>query len=862
MEGKTGRLKSYFFLLLWGAGAAGVFSSRAQSPRPSIPRFSSDAFKDCLSYSDRGWTLTCSLAQFLEKAKKEDPSPQLSLIVGRVLQKEIFKIKAENAIGILKIQKVSQYPLPPLPPLSPALDLKSLGQLSLRDFVEQIPHTFENPEGLVLSQSESVVAAAREWLRPLFKNSPLSIEAGLCFFEILGDSLRFREAQKMLTEEAFFLQERWARIQVVRKVSDWVEFENDANLKKWLRERLQEIRPAEINASIRSEELFYWLRSLELEKSQKHFDVAAVKQSLRQLLVAVAAKEDIQKIQATSKDLLGHELPVPTDNELNLKELTIRAQAQVRNLESPRALATISEVLDRKHGSYSLDEFWSAFQLHIRILRILDRRDAIPAVVEKYRNKENFLEVRAKAPGRSKAFERALDTAKMYWTYEDAPKALAGLEKIIPVATRLRENQALSQALYLKARILEQGADKRAAIAFFDSSLKNLQLPSDLLLDLNWRKAFLHLDLAEKKEDFEKIFSMVEKIKSPTRDSLEQARSQFWLGYLKLLADDKEKAKGYFREAYKTEALSYYSNLAALHLTNLGEKVEGWKLPSTTDLDKPDFKSLFKNGQKEIARVYYLAEIGDETGASRGYGDIDKVLWTKVLSSRIPAGERLEYARGVAWLRLALADSVGSLRAAEVARQAFGDKLEATDWAYLFPLPYWNDIQAIAKNNQIDPWFVASLIRQESAFNPRARSGANAVGLMQMIPPVAQAEAKKVGRKNFEVTQLYDPPVALELGIHHLKGLLSGFDNSWITAIASYNAGSPPIKKWLGYYPQSLPLSFIERISYTETRNYVKSILRNFVNYQRIYANGEVSLDALLKLPLKAQAEALSAAAQ
>ena len=309
-------------------------------------------------------------------------------------------------------------------------------------------------------------------------------------------------------------------------------------------------------------------------------------------------------------------------------------------------------------------------------------------------------------------------------------------------------------------------------------------------------------------------------------------------------------------EAYADDPLSYYSNLSGLELIHLGKKPKDWRLPQVDHVETPDWSHYFSADGKvkdpaynELARIYFLATLGDDIGAGRAFGDLDRVLWQRVLSSSVSAGERRQFAKTVSWLRLALADTVGSLRAAEVARQAFGMDLDAAQWSYLFPLSFWPEINNFSKRDDINPWFVTSLIRQESAFNPHARSAANAIGLMQMIPPVALSEAKLMGQPTLNIQKLNEPAVAVELGVHHLKNLVSSFDGSWICATASYNSGTPPVKRWLGYYSGSTPQSFVERISYTETRNYVKSILRNFVNYQRLYADGSVDFDTLLKMP-------------
>jgi len=78
---------------------------------------------------------------------------------------------------------------------------------------------------------------------------------------------------------------------------------------------------------------------------------------------------------------------------------------------------------------------------------------------------------------------------------------------------------------------------------------------------------------------------------------------------------------------------------------------------------------------------------------------------------------------------------------------------------------------------------------------------------------------------------------------------VKNFESSWICSIAAYNAGSPPVEKWLEFYNNDLPLSFVERIPFLETRNYVKSILRNYINYHRIYGVTKLDLTQILKMP-------------
>jgi soluble lytic murein transglycosylase len=121
---------------------------------------------------------------------------------------------------------------------------------------------------------------------------------------------------------------------------------------------------------------------------------------------------------------------------------------------------------------------------------------------------------------------------------------------------------------------------------------------------------------------------------------------------------------------------------------------------------------------------------------------------------------------------------------------------------------------------------------------------------MQIIPPVAELEARKLKIKDFRPEQLTDPSMSVRIGSFHLGELYTHFESSVIVSTAGYNAGRPPVYSWLKHYSHPLPYVFIDRISFAETRKYVRSILRNYLNYSRIYGDGTVDVDALLKMPV------------
>ena len=156
-------------------------------------------------------------------------------------------------------------------------------------------------------------------------------------------------------------------------------------------------------------------------------------------------------------------------------------------------------------------------------------------------------------------------------------------------------------------------------------------------------------------------------------------------------------------------------------------------------------------------------------------------------------------------------------------------------WHLLFPKPYWSDLVANAQRNGLNPYLVASLIRQESEFNAGAVSHANAYGLMQLLPSTGKGVSKKAGIKRFTANDLLNPVTNLQLGTINLKQVLDRFGDQAEYALAAYNAGDVPVRQWLSSNDYKDVPEFVESIPYTETREYVQAILRNREMYRQLY---------------------------
>ena len=148
-----------------------------------------------------------------------------------------------------------------------------------------------------------------------------------------------------------------------------------------------------------------------------------------------------------------------------------------------------------------------------------------------------------------------------------------------------------------------------------------------------------------------------------------------------------------------------------------------------------------------------------------------------------------------------------------------------------FPLHHEATLRREAAANRLDPAFVAAEIRAESVFNPRARSGANARGLMQVLPGTGAQMARKLGLPWGGADSLYDPDTNIVLGTAYLRHMLDGYGGQPYFAIAGYNAGPAPLRRWQQERPGMDPDFWIETINYKETRDYVARVLAFSVIY-------------------------------
>ncbi|GHV15420.1 hypothetical protein AGMMS49938_13620 [Fibrobacterales bacterium] len=154
---------------------------------------------------------------------------------------------------------------------------------------------------------------------------------------------------------------------------------------------------------------------------------------------------------------------------------------------------------------------------------------------------------------------------------------------------------------------------------------------------------------------------------------------------------------------------------------------------------------------------------------------------------------------------------------------------------FLYPIPHETKIRVHTGEN-IDPFFVYSIMRQESSFDTKIQSAAGARGLLQIMPATGSTLANLEKIQGFNKDLLFNPYMNIRLGIRYMRDLFSEHSGDYIGILGEYNAGPAPAKRWLSNYG-TLPWDIrVEEVSYWETRDYVKRVMGNYWTYKEVYS--------------------------
>ena len=309
----------------------------------------------------------------------------------------------------------------------------------------------------------------------------------------------------------------------------------------------------------------------------------------------------------------------------------------------------------------------------------------------------------------------------------------------------------------------------------------------------------------------------------------ETVSALYWRGRIYETQDHlPSAAAANYRAIIRAYPHYFYAQMARVRLAGLGatQPAQSPQLEHFQPVVQPKLVETFPTDSPHLAEARLLANAGlNEYIAAEIAADPDSSTWSALAEAQIFSSYDETFRALRAMKRALPSASTASVEAIPLAY-----------WRILFPEPWWQAIQDESAKNNLDPYLVASLIRQESEFNPSVVSYANAYGLMQLLPSVGKAMARELGMTHFQTFQLQDPETNIKLGTRYLRKMLDRFGGVQEYALAAYNAGDSRVVDWQSQGPYQGIDEFIESIPFTQTRDYVQAILRNEETYRDIDA--------------------------
>ncbi|MGE0526439.1 MAG: transglycosylase SLT domain-containing protein [Bdellovibrionales bacterium] len=425
-----------------------------------------------------------------------------------------------------------------------------------------------------------------------------------------------------------------------------------------------------------------------------------------------------------------------------------------------------------------------------------------------------YLRAAVKSHPRSRTLREELYDAETYharalWTQgqaADARKIFSRLEKT------MKGKMSLAELYWLQGRLAEEAGQHEDVARFMEAALNepisNPLLRDRILWDTAWNE--------RERGNLDRAVTLLTRIDEETQEEFTRSRALFWLG--KTLSDLKleGRAREVFEKLISLDPLGYYGLLAhrqlgksisfAISAPNAAPVGHGVEIP----LDTSTADWLYMVGERDV-----LAALVDAAA----------VVYRKVPEQNDEGWVRLfkYYARSGLYLKLY--QSLGGL-APERRRSVLDNHPEL-----LFPQPWSDEVKTASLQFGVGEDLIYAIMRQESAFDHRARSGADAFGLMQILPEVASSISSKAAIPYSQMEDLYIPQTNVLVGAAHLKDLLDRYGGRFVLAVAAYNANERAIRNWMETRYRGDTLEFIEEIPYEETRTYVRLVMRNLIFY-------------------------------
>lgn len=439
------------------------------------------------------------------------------------------------------------------------------------------------------------------------------------------------------------------------------------------------------------------------------------------------------------------------------------------------------------------------------ILRGDDRYQYALVLSRSGRNRDALVQLDSIREPATLLAKAAYQRARIVMTSQGAAAAIPALRSVADRFSADADNAAA--ALYLLADLSsDAGNDDGAAATYRELYTK---YPANSRADdARFRAAILDLARGNARRAapaFDSIVTLFPR-------SNERTAARYWAARAWESAGDKKKSRALWDTIIADQPGTYYSIASARRL-----KRDPWKPAQAKDsfAAVPEVKSA-------LGRIALLEALGMDTEAGFELDALEDGARSSKETALATANAFREHGDGTRAIAIALKLIEQGERDARVYRLAY-------------PMVDREELERNARANKLDPALVAGLIRQESSFNPRAVSVANARGLMQVLPSVGADIARSLRYPVWSPSLLFDADVNLQLGTTHLAAATRQYDDL-VRVLAAYNAGDSRVARWSKKASAADdPELFAEQIPFVETRDYVRIVQRNAEMYRLLY---------------------------
>ena len=441
-------------------------------------------------------------------------------------------------------------------------------------------------------------------------------------------------------------------------------------------------------------------------------------------------------------------------------------------------------------------------------LRARAERGRADCLFQRQRYREAAVAYQLVAKREPKNLDPQIRVARSHARAGDRDRAVARLDRL---ARRASEAE-LARIRYLMGVLLwhEDGPKARRLVR----AVERQKRAPGLARIARWRLAWAQLQGGD-------AAGAVRRLQPLTRGAkwdVEVQRARYWSAVAQL-TDSLDAAEQGLRELVDQVPLSYYGLLAAERLgiepvlehSFVGERDDGVRFE-----------------RAERARWLIDGAFPDEAG-------VELESWRR--ESRLTRSERMAAAP--------LLHEIGDhYRAVRLLIDGFGGTLEEGidpewrgAWLHAWPRVYGGQVEAAAREFEFDPALVYAVMREESTYREQVSSPVGARGLMQIIPPTGERIAQSLGIEDFDLDNLFVAKTNIRFGTYYLNYLLGRFQGSRPLAIAAYNAGPDAVTGWLDRDGRKPDDEFVDSVPYSETRRYLRRVLRSYYVYKRLYAD-------------------------